>query len=62
MRIERIALSGFRNYDEETVQFGPDVNVICGPNAQGKTNLLEAVSAHRGPQLPHPVRQGADRL
>ena len=43
MRIERIALSGFRNYDEETVQFGPDVNVICGPNAQGKTNLLEAV-------------------
>ena len=43
MRIERIALSGFRNYDEETVAFGPAVNVICGPNAQGKTNLLEAV-------------------
>ena len=43
MRIERIALSGFRNYDEETVEFGPDVNVISGVNAQGKTNLLEAV-------------------
>ena len=43
MRVERIALSGFRNYDEEIVQFSPDVNVICGPNAQGKTNLLEAV-------------------
>ena len=43
MRIERIALSGFRNYDEETVSFGPDVNVITGVNAQGKTNLLEAV-------------------
>ena len=43
MRIKRIALSGFRNYDEETVDFGPDVNVICGVNAQGKTNLLEAV-------------------
>ena len=43
MRIERIALSGFRNYDEETVAFGPAVNVICGPNAQGKTNLLELI-------------------
>ena len=43
MKVERIALSGFRNYDEETVTFEPAVNVICGPNAQGKTNLLEAV-------------------
>ena len=43
MRVERIALSGFRNYDEETLTFEPNVNVICGPNAQGKTNLLEAV-------------------
>ena len=43
MRIERIALSGFRNYEEESVSFTPDVNVISGPNAQGKTNLLEAV-------------------
>jgi len=43
MKVERIALSGFRNYDEETVTFGPDVNVISGVNAQGKTNLLEAV-------------------
>lgn len=43
MRIERIALSGFRNYDEESVEFSPAVNVISGPNAQGKTNLLEAV-------------------
>ena len=43
MRIDRIALSGFRNYDEEAVEFGPAVNVISGTNAQGKTNLLEAV-------------------
>lgn len=43
MRVEKIALSGFRNYDEEAVEFEPAVNVICGPNAQGKTNLLEAV-------------------
>ena len=43
MRINRIALNGFRNYDFETADFSPGTNVIYGPNAQGKTNLLEAV-------------------
>lgn len=58
MRIERIALSGFRNYDEETVDFGPDVNVISGVNAQGKTNLLEAVYLLTG---AHSFRTRFDR-
>ena len=58
MRVERIALSGFRNYDEETVSFGPAVNVICGPNAQGKTNLLEAVYLLTG---AHSFRTRFDR-
>ena len=43
MRIDKIALNGFRNYEWETADFGPGTNVITGPNAQGKTNLLEAV-------------------
>ena len=43
MRINRIALNGFRNYDFETADFSPGTNVIYGQNAQGKTNLLEAV-------------------
>lgn len=43
MNIERICLNGFRNYDYETAAFSPGVNVITGENAQGKTNLLEAV-------------------
>jgi DNA replication and repair protein RecF len=43
MHVQRIALSGFRNYEEEVVEFSPGVNVISGQNAQGKTNLLEAV-------------------
>lgn len=43
MRVERIALSGWRNYEWETVELAPGTNVICGENAQGKTNLLEAV-------------------
>ena len=43
MIVRRIALNGFRNYDFETADFDAGTNVICGPNAQGKTNLLEAV-------------------
>lgn len=43
MRVEKIALSGFRNYEFETAEFDPWTNVISGQNAQGKTNLLESV-------------------
>ena len=43
MRVNRIALNGFRNYEWETAEFSPGTNVITGKNAQGKTNLLEAV-------------------
>ena len=43
MIVRKIALNGFRNYDFETAEFDSGTNVICGPNAQGKTNLLEAV-------------------
>ena len=43
MIVKRIALSGFRNYDFETVEFDPGTNVIAGENAQVKTNLLESV-------------------
>ena len=43
MKISRIALNGFRNYDFDTADFSPGTNVIYGENAQGKTNLLESV-------------------
>lgn len=43
MIVKRIALNGFRNYDFETIDFIDGTNVISGRNAQGKTNLLEAV-------------------
>ena len=43
MRVDKIALNGWRNYGWESVEFDPGTNVITGPNAQGKTNLLEAV-------------------
>lgn len=43
MKIEKIKISGFRNIEEE--EFFPDkeMNVICGDNAQGKTNIIEAI-------------------
>ena len=43
MEVSRLTLRGFRNYDEAEAVFSPGVNVISGRNAQGKTNLLEAV-------------------
>lgn len=43
MKILKLALNGFRNYEWETTEFSEKTNVICGDNAQGKTNLLEAV-------------------
>lgn len=43
MRVCRVALDGWRNYDAFSADFDPGVNVIWGENAQGKTNLLEAI-------------------
>lgn len=43
MRIDRLELEGFRNYRREAADFDPRCSVICGENAQGKTNLLEAL-------------------
>ena len=43
MNVAQLRLCGFRNYAEAEVGFQSAVNVISGRNAQGKTNLLEAV-------------------
>ena len=43
MILESLRLTGFRNYAELCCDFSPGVNLICGQNAQGKTNLLEAI-------------------
>jgi DNA replication and repair protein RecF len=43
MVIDTLELEGFRNYDLAKAHFSRDVNVIIGDNAQGKTNMLEAI-------------------
>ena len=44
MNLNELKLRSFRNYREIAAQFDPGVNLIVGDNAQGKTNLLEAIS------------------
>ena len=41
--ITDIRLQGFRSYIDESFEISPGVNIIVGPNASGKTNILEAV-------------------
>src|SRR5699024_8849031 len=43
MYIKQIQLKDFRNYHKLQIDFSNKVNVIIGENAQGKTNLLEAI-------------------
>lgn len=43
MQVSRLSFEGFRNLKPGCFQPGPGVNVIVGENAQGKTNLLEAI-------------------
>lgn len=44
MIVKAIELDFFRNYVHLEADFSPGVNIIWGENAQGKTNLLEAIS------------------
>jgi len=54
MFIESIELSDYRNYSHLHIDFHKGTNVLYGDNAQGKTNILEAVyvcsttKSHRG--------------
>lgn len=43
MVIKSISLQNYRNYRTLSLDFDPDTNIFYGDNAQGKTNILEAV-------------------
>ena len=66
MRLESIQLQDFRNYGEISLTFEPGVNLIVGDNAQGKTNLLEAIGylgsgkSFRAQKTGELIRFGAD--
>ncbi len=43
MNITSLRLKQFRSYKDFSIELSPGVNIVVGPNASGKTNLLEAV-------------------
>lgn len=66
MRINGLTLQNFRNYKELNMDLGNGVNVFQGENAQGKTNVLEAMyfcafgRSHRTSKDKELVRWGED--
>ena len=66
MRLNELKLHNFRNYESLELDFSPGVNLIVGNNAQGKTNLLEAISyagsgkSFRAQKTSEMIRFGAD--
>lgn len=43
MKITNLSLTNFRNYKKQTINLSPSTNIFIGNNAQGKTNILEAI-------------------
>lgn len=68
MYLSSLHLHSFRNYRSLRVDFSPGLNVIYGDNAQGKTNLLEAVyflatgKSHRTSRDQELIREGDEAL
>ena len=66
MKLQKLQLYDFRNYEEINLELDPGVNLILGENAQGKTNLLEAVGylstgkSFRTAKTQELIRFGAD--
>lgn len=64
MHLTDIELENFRNYADVRIQPEPGMNVLFGRNAQGKTNILEAIhicclgKSHRGAHDQELVRRG----
>ena len=66
MLLSELKLNNFRNYEQLQLTFDPGVNLIVGNNAQGKTNLLEAIAyvgsgkSFRAQKQAEMIRFGAD--
>ena len=66
MIIKSLELSNFRNYEQLRIDFSGNTNILFGDNAQGKTNILEAVAvagttrSHKGSRDREMIRFGQD--
>ena len=67
MKALKLSLTDFRNYEKQEIKFGDGVNIIFGDNAQGKTNILEAVyffamgKSNRARRDAELIRHGSQR-
>lgn len=43
MLISKLRLTDFRNFKKKELSFSPEITLIIGPNASGKTNILESL-------------------
>ena len=43
MWINKIKINNFRNYEQQEIKLGKNINIFYGENAQGKTNIIEAI-------------------
>lgn len=66
MIVQSLSLSNFRNYELQTLDFHNGINIFYGDNAQGKTNILEAIylcstnKSYRGSKDKEMIRFGCD--
>ena len=66
MFIDNLALNHFRNYESAEISFSHGINILYGDNAQGKTNILEAIymlattRSHRGSKDREIIKFGED--
>lgn len=66
MIIQSIELCNFRNYEREEFHFHEGTNVLYGDNAQGKTNVLEAIfvggttKSHKGSKDSDMIKKGKE--
>lgn len=64
MYVKSLDLLNFRNYEKLSLTLDPGINIFYGANAQGKTNILEAVylagtsKSHRGTRDRDMIRMG----
>lgn len=66
MIVKTLELKDYRNYDSLNIEFSSGINILYGENAQGKTNILEAIylcgttKSHRGSKDKEIIRFGHD--
>lgn len=67
MILSKINLYNFRNYHKISLQLGSKMNILIGQNAQGKTNILEAIAilaltkSYRSVNEPNLIKMGEEK-